>query len=229
MYLSSEMLRRSKPEGINPVAWYLEWIRRSSASFCVCTIDEQVGQTCPAHSYSCNERINHQKRKNYMFSHLMVFQITVITFSGHSTKIKSILITDRNIYEQRSKTATYKTAKCHRVPWDSEVCSRIKRMRPSNLRFFVVSLSYDKTPEPLPWKRPRYFPSTSFPIHRDSQTSLTWNIIYSLKSVITKFKSESKWSHKHQKHHSTRCKIIYSKMIHTQPSLFDVSLCYFSP
>ena len=102
-----------------------------------------------------------------------MFQITVMTSSPHSNSEKAILITDRNIYKRKNETATYKTAKCHKVPSDSKGCSRIKGMRPSNLRFFVRSItqSHDKTSEPLPRNRPLCFPSTSFPIHRHSQIS----------------------------------------------------------
>jgi len=133
-----------------------------------------------------------------MFSHLMMFQIAVMTSSAQSNSKKAILITDRNIYKRKNETATYKTAKCHTVPSDSKGCSRIKGMRPSDLRFYVVSLSptikrlshYHETGRDV--FRPHPFQFIAILKHPNMKHNLR-----SLKSVITKFKSQSRWPHKH--------------------------------
>jgi hypothetical protein len=139
----------------------------------------------------------------------MMFQITVMTSSAHSYWKKAILTTDRNIYKRKNETATYKTAKCHTVPSDSKGCGRTKGMRPSNLRFFVVSLSpttkrlslYHKTGHEVFLLHPFQFPAIL------KHATMKHNL-HSLKSVITKFKSQSKWPHKHHQHHSTSLLVV---------------------
>jgi len=122
-----------------------------------------------------------------MFPHLMMFQITVMTSSVHSNSKQAILIAERNIYTRKNETATYKTAKCHTLPSVSKGCSRIKGMRPSNLKFFVVSLiltikrlsHYHETGHDVFLPRPFQF--TAILIHHNMKHNL-----HSLKSVITK-------------------------------------------
>jgi len=146
-----------------------------------------------------------------MFLHLMMFQITVMTSSAHSNSKKAILITDRNIYKWKNETATYKTAKCHTVPSDSKGYSRIKGMRPSNLRFFVVTLS-PKT------KRLNHYHETGHDVFLPHPFQFTVILkhpnmkhnLHSLRSVITKFKSQSKWPYKHHQHHSTSLLVVKS-------------------
>jgi hypothetical protein len=99
-----------------------------------------------------------------------------------------------------------------------------------NLGFFVVSLSptikrlshYHETGHDVFLPHP--FQLTAILKHPNMKYTL-----HSLKSVITKFKSQSKWPHNIISFKKfTRRKIMYSKMIYTQPSLSAVSLGDFS-
>jgi hypothetical protein len=135
-----------------------------------------------------------------------------MTSSAHSNSEKAMLITDRNIYKRKNETATYKTAKCHEIHSDSKGCSRIKGMRPSNLRFFFL---YEVSLSPTIKRLSHYHETGRYVFHPHPFQFIailkhpnTKHNLYSLKSVITKFKSQSKWPHKHHQHHSTSLLVV---------------------